>query len=224
MSSTDAPSEGYYFILFGNNKHLYAKIPLGSTNKFIFDITSKIEQKYYEEKKTKIYASKIMSEIIKRIDSSKTRTEEEELAKSKADEEIEKPLEKAQLKSIGHVLKAVCDRVAARKRREEEELAKSIDLLKSMKEYSLHLDTYNEINRLYSGLERSLGQLNEAKYDDNYWNGFFNAGTDEGNKHRKDTVSHFERMVEIWQTRLDNLLNSSPIVTDAVQAGGGMKE
>jgi len=93
-----------------------------------------------------------------------------------------------------------------------------------MKEYSLHLDTYNEINRLYSGLERSLSQLNKAKYDDNYWNGFFNANTPDGDQLRKDTISHFERMVNIWQKKLDNLLNSSPIVTDAVQAGGEKEE
>ena len=93
-----------------------------------------------------------------------------------------------------------------------------------MTDYSLHLETFNEINRLYSGLERSLSQLNMAKHDDNYWNDFFNAGTPDGDQHRKDTISHFERMVNMWQTDLDNLLNSSPKVTDAVQAGGGMKE
>ena len=224
MSSTDAPSKDYYYIFFGNNKHLYAKIPIDSTEEYISNLKSKIEKEYNEAKNTNIYGSKMMSEILKRIDSSKTSTEEEELAKSKDEAEIEKSLEKTQLKSIDHVFKAMCDRVAARKRKEEEELEKSIDLLKSMKDYSLHLDRYNEINLLYSRLEPYLYRLNEAKYDDNYWNGFFNANTPDGDQLRKDTISHFERMVNIWQKKLDNLLNSSPIVTDAVQAGGEKEE
>jgi hypothetical protein len=193
MNSTDAPSKGYYYIFFGNNKHLYAELPIDRTEEYISNLKYKIEKEYNEAKNANIYGSKIMSEILKRIDSSKTSTEEEELAKSKADAEIE-------------------------------QLAKSRDLLKSMKEYSLHLDIYNEINLLYWRLECYLYRLNEAKYDDNYWNSFFNANTPDGDQLRKDTISHFERMVNIWQKKLDNLLNSSPIVTDAVQAGGGMKE
>jgi hypothetical protein len=132
MNSTDAPSKDYYYIFFGNNNHLYAKIPLDFSEKSISNLKSKIEKEYNEAKNAKIYGSKIMSEIFKIIDSSKTRTEEEELGKLKADAEIEKPLEKTQLKTICHVFKAICARVAARKRKEEEELAKSIDLLKSI--------------------------------------------------------------------------------------------
>lgn len=228
MSSIDTSKE--YAIFFGKYNHLVAIIPNESSEEYISEVKSKIAKEYNDAKQAEIDGSKIMTEIFKMQAASEALTMEEERGELLAKEKLEAQLVEEGLKS-GPVtglydIKNLYYRIHAKEIEDRDNIVKSRALVRSMRDYRLHLETYDEINRFYPRIEEWLGKLNKSKYDETYWNKRFNRNTPNWVQNRKDDVEHFEEMLRFVRKPLEEFLNSSLKVTGSPQAevrktGGG---
>jgi hypothetical protein len=227
MSSIDTSKE--YALFFGIHDHLVAIIPNDSSEEYISEVKSKIAKEYNDAKQAEIDGSKIMTEIFKIQAASEALTMEEERAELLEKEEREADLKKQELK---YNLKNLIEKYNtdnAKKIQDRDNLLKSRALVRSMRDYRLHLETYNEINRFYPRIEEWIGKLNKSKYDETYWNRLFNRNTPDWVQNRKDDVEHFERMLKLVRKPLEEFLNSSLKVTglqhsEVGKTGGGKAE